>query len=150
MELLFEQMLPAGSICSSSHRHGQDPEDAGGAVAAARRVALDRAVSAVDPGARHGHETSAHGFDGYEGHVAIGPDAEIVTGAVVTSSGAARAVPVAIRPEAERELARLTRRRHGGLRGRPRPTAGSQRSADAASRRGCELRPGRELPREWR
>ena len=31
-------------------------------------------ISTVDPEARHGHKTSARGFDGYKGHVAIDPD----------------------------------------------------------------------------
>jgi hypothetical protein len=33
----------------------------------ARRVAKDRVISTVDPQARHGHKTSARGFDGYKG-----------------------------------------------------------------------------------
>jgi hypothetical protein len=32
----------------------------------ARKVAKDRVISVVDPEARHGHKTSAHGFDGYK------------------------------------------------------------------------------------
>jgi hypothetical protein len=39
----------------------------------ARRVAADRVISAVDPQARRGHKTSARGFDGYKGHIAIDP-----------------------------------------------------------------------------
>ena len=31
------------------------------------------------PQARHGHKTSANGFDGYKGHLAIDPDSEIIT-----------------------------------------------------------------------
>jgi hypothetical protein len=38
----------------------------------------------VDPDARHGHKTAARRFDGYKGHIAIDPDAEIVTATVVT------------------------------------------------------------------
>jgi hypothetical protein len=64
---------------------GQDLErDAGGVFRIARRVAPDRVISTVDPGARHGHKTSARGFDGYKGHVAIDPDSEIVTATGVT------------------------------------------------------------------
>jgi hypothetical protein len=33
----------------------------------ARRVAKDRVISTVDPDTRHGHKTSARGFDGYKG-----------------------------------------------------------------------------------
>jgi hypothetical protein len=73
---------------------GQDLEqDAGGVFRIARRVAPDRVISTVDPGARHGHKTSARGFDGYKGHVAIDPDSEIVTATAVTpgNSGDAEA-----------------------------------------------------------
>jgi hypothetical protein len=34
-------------------------------------TAPDRVISTVDPEARHGHKTAAHGFDGYKGHVAV-------------------------------------------------------------------------------
>ena len=50
----------------------------------ARRVAKDRVISTVDPQARHGHKTSARGFDGYKGHVAADPDTELVTATTVT------------------------------------------------------------------
>jgi len=61
---------------------GQDLE-AGedGRLRIARRVAADRVISTVDVDARHGHKTSARGFDGYKGHVAVDPDSEIITGA---------------------------------------------------------------------
>jgi hypothetical protein len=73
---------------------GQDlQEDAAGGFRIARRVAADRVISAVDPDARHGHKTSARGFDGYKGHIAIDPDAEIITATGVTpgNSGDAEA-----------------------------------------------------------
>jgi Transposase DDE domain/Transposase domain (DUF772) len=73
---------------------GQDLEqDAGGVFKIARRVAADRVISTVDPDARHGHKTSARGFDGYKGHIAIDPDSEIVTATAVTpgNSGDAEA-----------------------------------------------------------
>jgi Transposase DDE domain/Transposase domain (DUF772) len=64
---------------------GQDlDEGADGVFRIARRVAADRIISAVDPQARHGHKTSARGFDGYKGHVAIDPDAELITATAVT------------------------------------------------------------------
>ena len=69
---------------------GQDLEEsAGGVFRIARKVAGDRVISTVDPQARHGHKTSARGFDGYKGHVAIDPDSEIITatGATPGSSG---------------------------------------------------------------
>jgi hypothetical protein len=51
----------------------------------ARRVAKDRVISTVDPQARHGHKTSARGFDGYKGHLAEDPDSEIITATTVTA-----------------------------------------------------------------
>jgi hypothetical protein len=65
---------------------GQDLEtDGGGVFRIARKVAKDRVISTVDPEARHGHKTSARGFDGYKGHVAVDPDSEIVTATTVTA-----------------------------------------------------------------
>ena len=46
-------------------------------------TAPDRVISTVDPEARHGHKTAAHGFDGYKGHVAVDPDSEVITAAEV-------------------------------------------------------------------
>ena len=55
---------------------GQDLDrDTDGVFRIARRVAKDRVISTVDPQARHGHKTSARGFDGYKGHLAADPDA---------------------------------------------------------------------------
>lgn len=63
---------------------GQDIEQlADGTFRIARRTAPDRVISTVDPEARHGHKSSAHGFDGYKGHVAVDPDSEIITAAEV-------------------------------------------------------------------
>lgn len=73
---------------------GQDlEEDPDGVFRIARRVAPDRVISTVDPQARHGHKTSARGFDGYKGHIAVDPDSEIVTATGVTpgNSGDAEA-----------------------------------------------------------
>ena len=50
-----------------------------------RRVAPDRVISTVDPDARHGHKTSARGFDGYKGHIAVDPDSEIITATQATA-----------------------------------------------------------------
>jgi len=66
---------------------GQDlDEGEDGVFRIARRVAKDRIISTVDPDARHGHKTSARGFDGYKGHVAIDPDSELITAAHVTAA----------------------------------------------------------------
>jgi hypothetical protein len=66
---------------------GQDlEEDDDGVFRIARRVAADRLISTVDPEARHGHKTSARGFDGYKAHAAIDPDSEIVTDTEVSAA----------------------------------------------------------------
>ncbi len=59
-------------------------EDVEGVFRIARRVAKDRVISTVDPEARHGHKTSARGFDGYKGHLAVDPDSEIITATTAT------------------------------------------------------------------
>ncbi|HEV3295333.1 MAG TPA: IS1182 family transposase [Streptosporangiaceae bacterium] len=65
---------------------GQDLEEsAGGVFRIARKVAADRVISTVDPQARHGHKTSARGFDGYKGHIASDPDSEIITATQATA-----------------------------------------------------------------
>jgi hypothetical protein len=64
---------------------GQDLEqDTAGVFTIARRVAPGRVISTVDPDARHGHKTSARGFDGYKGHIAADPDSEIITATQAT------------------------------------------------------------------
>lgn len=66
---------------------GQDLEAAAdGVFRIARRVAKDRVISTVDPEARHGHKTSARGFDGYKGSIAIDPDSEIITDTEVSAA----------------------------------------------------------------
>jgi hypothetical protein len=75
---------------------GQDLEQAGdGRFRIARKVAADRVISTVDPDARHGHKTSARGFDGYKGHASVDPDSELVmaTGATAGNVGDAAAAP---------------------------------------------------------
>jgi hypothetical protein len=51
-------------------------------------TAPDRVISTVDPEARHGHKTAAHGFDGYKAHVATDPDSEIICAAEVSAATA--------------------------------------------------------------
>ncbi len=73
---------------------GQDLDsDEAGVFRIARRVAKDRVISTVDPQARHGHKTAAHGFDGYKGHLAIDPDTEIITATTVTAGNVGDAKP---------------------------------------------------------
>jgi hypothetical protein len=68
---------------------GQDLEEGDdGRFVIARRVAKDRVISTVDPDARHGHKTSARGYDGFKGHAAIDPDSEIIVDTVVTPGNA--------------------------------------------------------------
>ncbi|MGH3679183.1 MAG: IS1182 family transposase [Natronosporangium sp.] len=75
---------------------GQDLETGpDGALRIARRVAPGRIISTVDPEARHGHKTSHRGFDGYKGHIALDPDAELITATAVTAGNAGDAEPVA-------------------------------------------------------
>ena len=76
---------------------GQDLEAGDdGTFRIARRVAPGRVISTVDVDARHGHKTSARSFDGYKAHVALDPDAELVTATAVTSGDAGDA---AVAPE---------------------------------------------------
>jgi Transposase DDE domain len=58
-------------------------------------TAPDRVISTVDPQARHGHKTAAHGFDGYKAHVAIDPDSEVICAVEVSpaTSGDASVAP---------------------------------------------------------
>jgi hypothetical protein len=66
---------------------GQDLErGSDGVFRIARRVAKDRIISTVDPDARHGHKTSARGFDGYKGHVSVDPDSELIVATAVTAA----------------------------------------------------------------
>ena len=75
---------------------GQDLDcDTDGVFRIARRVAKDRVISTVDPDARHGHKTSARGFDGYKGHLALEPDSEIISATEVTAGNAGDAEPAA-------------------------------------------------------
>jgi hypothetical protein len=76
---------------------GQDVESGeDGRFRIARKVAKDRVISTVDPDARHGHKTAAHGFDGYKGHVSIDPDSEVILATAVTAGNAADAAAVAV------------------------------------------------------
>jgi hypothetical protein len=65
---------------------GQDLEQSpDGSFRVARKVAADRVISTVDPDARHGHKTSARGFDGYKGHASVDPDSELITATAATA-----------------------------------------------------------------
>lgn len=75
---------------------GQDLEEGkDGVFRIARRVAKDRIISTVDPDARHGHKTSARGFDGYKGHVSVDPDSELILTTAVTAANGGDAAAAA-------------------------------------------------------
>jgi hypothetical protein len=75
---------------------GQDLESGeDGRFRIARKVAKDRVISTVDPDARHGHKTRAHGFDGYKGHVAIDADSEVILATGVSAGNTADGAAVA-------------------------------------------------------
>jgi hypothetical protein len=81
---LSESVAQAGVLLATVL--GQDlDQQSDGVFRIARRVARDRVISTVDPEARHGHKTSAKGFDGYKGHVAADPDSEIITATGVSA-----------------------------------------------------------------
>jgi hypothetical protein len=72
---------------------GQDVEETDdGRFVIFEGTAPDRVISTVDPQARHGHKTAAHGFDGYKAHVAVDPDSEVISAAEVSSAAAGDAV----------------------------------------------------------
>ncbi len=99
LELLAGRLLP--QVVAEAARLlaavvGQDLEqDGDGVFRIARRVAADRVISTVDPNARHGHKTSARGFDGYKGHASVDPDSELImaTAATAGNVGDAAAAP---------------------------------------------------------
>jgi Transposase DDE domain/Transposase domain (DUF772) len=81
---------------------GQDLEQADdGVFRIARKVAADRVISTVDPDARHGHKSSARGFDGYKGHASVDPDSELIMATTATAGNVGDATPA---PELLAEL----------------------------------------------
>ncbi len=112
---------------------GQDLEATDdGSFHIARKVANDRVISTVDPEARHGHKTSARGFDGYKGHIAIDPDSEIITATGVTAGngGDAAAAPGLV----EDLVGEAAQRPPHGSEGQP-PPAGKRSNGGARSKR---------------
>jgi hypothetical protein len=84
-----------------------------GAFCIARRVAKDRVISTVDPEARHGRKSAAHGYDGYRGHLALDPDSEIITATVVSPASSGDA---AVAPELIKDLVNGKHKGGGGRR----------------------------------
>src|SRR5215218_5199712 len=99
LEILQGRSLPA--VVAEAARLlaavvGQDLEQGkDGMFRIARKVAADRVISVVDPDARHGHKTSARGFDGYKGHASVDPDSELIMATTATAGnvGDAAAAP---------------------------------------------------------
>lgn len=79
-EPVAQAMQLLATVLGQDLQTGED-----GILRIARRVAKDRVISTVDTETRHGHKTSARGFDGYKGHIALDPDSEIITDSEVTA-----------------------------------------------------------------
>ncbi|HEY6425030.1 MAG TPA: transposase, partial [Pseudonocardiaceae bacterium] len=85
---LAAEVSQAGALLATVVGQDLDEDTTDGVFRIARRVAKDRVISTVDPQSRHGHKTAARGFDGYQGHVGIDPDSEIITATTVTPGNA--------------------------------------------------------------
>lgn len=71
---------------------GQDVEQGDdGSWRIARRVALDRMISTVDPEARHMHKSRAEYRDGYKAHICVEPETGLVTACRLTPANASDA-----------------------------------------------------------
>jgi Transposase DDE domain/Transposase domain (DUF772) len=82
-EPLDERVAEAAALLATVT--GQDIEETSdGRFRIFEGTASDRVISTVDPEARHGHKTAAHGFDGYKSHLAIDPDREVICAAEVS------------------------------------------------------------------
>jgi Transposase DDE domain len=93
-ERLEERVAEAAALLATVT--GQDIEEtADGRFRIFEGTAPDRVISTVDPQARHGHKTAAHGFDGYKAHIAADPDSEVICAAEVSAatSGDAAVAP---------------------------------------------------------
>jgi len=90
-ERLDERTTEAAALLATVT--GQDIEETtDGRFRIFEGTAPDRVISTVDPQARHGHKTAAHGFDGYKAHVAIDPDSEVICAAEVSPATSGDAV----------------------------------------------------------
>jgi hypothetical protein len=69
---------------------GQDvePGERPGSWRIARKVAVDRVISTVDPQARHARKTSADKRDGFKAHIAAEPELGLVTACALTAATA--------------------------------------------------------------
>jgi Transposase DDE domain/Transposase domain (DUF772) len=129
LELLQGRSLPtavAEAVGLLAAVVGQDLEQGtDGVFRIARKVAADRVLSVVDPDARHGHKSSARGFDGYKGHASVDPDSELIMATTATAGnvGDAAAAP--------QLLAELVAQVDGAP---PAPTAASAADSGAQAR----------------
>ena len=90
-ERLDPRMAEAAALLATVT--GQDIEETSdGRFRIFEGTAPDRVISTVDPQARHGHKTAAHGFDGYKAHVAVDPDSEVICAAEVSPAATGDAV----------------------------------------------------------
>jgi len=66
---------------------GQDVEARDdGVFRIARKVTKDRVISTVDPEACHGHTSRNRRFDGYEAHLSVDPDSELIDEVIATAA----------------------------------------------------------------
>jgi hypothetical protein len=113
---------------------GQDIEETDdGRFRIAQGTAPDRVISTVDPEARHGHKTAAHGFDGYKAHIAIDPDSEIITAAEASTATTSDAELT------DRLLGDLVDGQHGQLPERPGQAAQAVAYGDTSYGSGANL-----------
>jgi hypothetical protein len=90
-EWLDERVAEAAALLATVT--GQDIEETDdGHFRIFEGTAPDRVISTVDPQARHGHKTAAHGFDGYKAHVGVDPDSEVICAAEVSAATSGDAV----------------------------------------------------------
>ena len=74
--------MPVNTPVSATTAEGSDGTD--GQWRIARRVAVDRVISTVDPDARHAHKTRSRRQDGYTAHIVVEPDTGIITDTTLT------------------------------------------------------------------
>jgi Transposase DDE domain len=113
---------------------GQDIEETDdGRFRIAQGTAPDRIISTVDPQARHGHKTTARGFDGDKAHIAIDPDSELITAAETSTATTSDAELT------DRLLEDLTGGQHGQRPERPGQPAQAVAYGDASYGSGANL-----------
>jgi len=151
-ERLEERVAEAAALLATVT--GQDIEETpDGRFRIFEGTAPDRVISTVDPQARHGHKTAAHGFDGYKGHLAVDPDSEVICAAEVSpaATGDAAVAPRLLEDLVQAKASRPPRRwsmatalmapAPPGLAGGPRADADDHHPAADRARRPVRQRP---------